>query len=277
MSLDRRLMQRLPKLLLLLLFTFVYAYPLFMLLSFSLKNNGSMYANPLGLSGEFHWGNYSEAWSRSNFDVALWNSVTITFISALLILLIGSMAAYPLARRKGKGATLLQGFFVAGLIVPMQLNLIPLFKLLHSLGLSRTPLGVIFLYIAFGMPLTVFLFSGFIRSLPKELEEAARIDGCSGAGIFFRIVLPLMKPIGTTVFILQFLTIWNDFFLPVVFLNTEKLKTVQIAVYSFVGQYANDWSHMFPMIVLSVAPVLALYVFLQKYIIAGIMSGAVKG
>ncbi|MBP1996834.1 carbohydrate ABC transporter permease [Paenibacillus eucommiae] len=274
---ERRLWIRWMQYLTLSFFTIVYFYPLIMLLSFSVKKNEDMYSNPFGFVGPMRFENYAEAWNISNYHVALLNSTYITIISVIVIILIGSMASYPLARRQGKISAFLQGLFVAGLIVPMQLNIIPLFKLINSLGLNKSPLGVIFMYIAFGMPITVFLITQFIRSLPRELEEAARMDGCSGMGVFLRILSPLLKPILATVFILQFLSIWNDFFLPIVFLNSDKLKTVQVAVYSFVGRYTNDWSHMFPMMVLSIAPVLLLYISFQKYIISGIMSGAVKG
>ncbi|MBY0217795.1 carbohydrate ABC transporter permease [Paenibacillus illinoisensis] len=262
---------------LVILLSLFYIYPLYMLVVFSLKSNENMFSSAFGLTGDFHFSNYVEAWTASNFERALFNSGLISIISVVVMILLGAMASYPLARRQGKLSTFLNLFFVAGLIVPMQLNLIPLFKMMSSLNLNHSHLGVILLYISFGLPLTIFLFTGFMRSLPLELEEAAQIDGSSRTGIFFRILLPLLKPIATSVFILQFLTIWNDFFLPVVFLNTDKLQTVQVAVYSFAGRYDNDWSHMFPMIVISIAPVMLLYIFLQRFIIAGIMSGAVKG
>lgn len=254
-----------------------YLYPLYMLVILSFKSNENMFANVFGFEGAFHISNYIEAWTRSNFERAFFNSSLISITSVLIIILIGAMASYPLARRAGRLSTVLSLFFVAGLIVPTQLNLIPLFKMMNGLQLNQSHLGVILLYISFGMPLTIFLFTSFMRSLPLELEEAAQIDGSSSAGIFFKILLPLLKPVAASVFILQFLTIWNDFFLPVVFLNTAELRTVQVAVYSFAGRYSNDWSHMFPMIVICVAPVMLLYIFLQRFIISGIMSGAVKG
>ncbi|MEJ8305194.1 carbohydrate ABC transporter permease [Saccharibacillus sacchari] len=254
-----------------------YLYPLYMLTVLSLKTNEQMFASAFGLKGGFHFTNYVEAWTRSNFGQALFNSSLISIVSVSFIILFGAMASYPLARRSGKLSVLLSLFFVVGLIVPVQLNLIPLFKMMNSLQLNQSQLGVILLYISFGMPLTIFLFSSFMRSLPMELEEAAQIDGSSSVGIFFKILLPLLKPVAASVLILQFLHIWNDFFLPVVFLNTDSLRTVQVAVYSFSGRYSNDWAHMFPMIVICVAPVMLLYIFLQRYIISGIMSGAVKG
>jgi len=254
-----------------------YLYPLYMLVVLSFKNNENMFANVFGFKGEFYISNYIEAWTQSNFERAFLNSSLISILSVVLIILVGAMASYPLARRASKLTTFLSLFFIAGLIVPTQLNLIPLFKMMNSLHLYQTHLGVILLYIAFGMPLTIFLFSSFMRSLPLELEEAAQIDGSTPTGIFFKILFPLLKPVAASVFILQFLNIWNDFFLPVVFLNTPELRTVQVAVYSFAGRYSNDWSHMFPMIVICVAPVMLLYIFLQRFIISGIMSGAVKG
>ncbi|WP_168119870.1 carbohydrate ABC transporter permease [Paenibacillus sp. HB172176] len=262
---------------LVLLLSLVYIYPLYMLLVFSFKKNENMFSSAFGLDGGFHLSNYVEAWTRSNFEVALLNSGVISITSVLVMIMFGAMASYPLARRIGRLSSFLSLFFVAGLIVPMQLNLIPLFQMMIGLNLNHSKLGVILLYITFGLPLTIFLFTGFMRSLPRELEEAGQIDGSSPTGIFFRILLPLLKPVASSVFILQFLHIWNDFFLPVVFLNTDKLRTVQVAVYSFAGRYSNDWSHMFPMIVICVAPVMLLYIFLQRFIISGIMSGAVKG
>jgi raffinose/stachyose/melibiose transport system permease protein len=262
---------------LVVLLSVFYLYPLYMLVVLSFKSNENMFSSAFGLQGAFHFSNYIEAWTRSNFAKAFLNSSLISSVSVLIIILIGAMASYPLARRTGRLSAFLSLFFVAGLIVPMQLNLIPLFKMMHSLQLNQSQLGVILLYISFGMPLTIFLFTSFMRSLPLELEEAAQIDGSSPSGIFFKILFPLLKPVAASVLILQFLNIWNDFVLPVVFLNTEELRTVQVAVYSFAGRYSNDWAHMFPMIVICVAPVMLLYIFLQRFIISGIMSGAVKG
>jgi raffinose/stachyose/melibiose transport system permease protein len=168
-------------------------------------------------------------------------------------------------------------FFLAGIMIPIQLDLVPLFALVHNLGISHSRLGIVCLYVAFAMPLTVFFYAGFLRTIPLEVEEAAEIDGCSQWRCYFQIVFPLLQPVTSTVFILQFLAVWNDFFLPVIFLNTPDLRTVQVAIYSFLGRYSNDWVHMFPILVLGMLPVLIIYLFLQKYIVSGIMAGSVKG
>jgi raffinose/stachyose/melibiose transport system permease protein len=262
---------------LILILLVVYMYPLFMLISFSFKTNIQIIEHPFALPDSFRWENYVEAWSKSNFGRALLNSAIVSTISVAFITLLGSMASYPLARRRQKLAFGFYIFFISGLIIPVQLNLIPLFKMIHDLHLNQTLIGVIILYITFGLPLTIFLFTSFLRMIPTELEDSGRIDGCNGLQLFFQIVFPLLKPVTTTVVILQFLNIWNDFFLPVVFLNSEKLRTVQIAMYSFMGRYSNDWAHMFPMVVVGILPVLLLYIFLQRYIISGIMAGSVKG
>lgn len=262
---------------LLLLLLLIYIYPIYMMISFSFKSNVEILQHPFSLPTSLRGGNYVEAWKQSNFGRALTNSFLVSAVSVAVITLLGSMAAYPLARRNGSLSFGLYIFFVAGLIIPVQLNLVSLFKMVHDLHLNQSLLSVIILYIAFGLPLTIFLFTSFLKGVPHELEDAARIDGCGGGRLFFRIVLPLLKPVTTTVIILQLLNVWNDFFLPVVFLNSEKLRTVQIAMYSFMGRYTNDWAHMFPMLVVSILPVLLVYIFLQRYIISGIMSGSLKG
>ena len=191
---------------------------------------------------------------------------------------LGAMAGYALARTKTKMGNRMFLFFLAGLIVPFQMNIVSLYKIVKSLHLMNTPFAVILVNVAINTPQAVFLFKEFIEgTVPKELEEAAEIDGCTVFRKFFRVVLPLLTPVISTVVIIVTLNVWNEFMTPLLFLQSREKDVILQEVSRNIGQFATDWTALFPMLMLGVAPLMIFYVFMQKYIIAGVAAGAVKG
>jgi len=217
------------------------------------------------------------------------SSVIITFCSVGLLVLISSMAAWVLVRTKTKLSNAIFMIFVAAIVIPFQVVMFPLlswFNIIDSnLGLSGTPFqllknypGIIFAYLGFGSSLSIFLYHGFIKSVPVELEEAATIDGCSKAGVFFYIVFPILKPITVTVIILNGIWIWNDFMLPLMVLGSgNAIQTLPLAVASFVGSFLKRWDMILTATLMTMLPAIIVFLFLQKHIIKGMVEGSVKG
>ena len=242
-----------------ILIAVIWFIPIYYLIVTTLKSSQEATANPLGLPKVLRLDNYVNAW-------------------VLLIVIFGSMAGYALARTKSKMGTRVFLLFLAGLIVPFQMNIVSLYKIVKGFGLMNTLWSVILVDVAINTPQAVFLFKEFIEStIPKELEEAAAIDGCSVFKRFFLIVLPLLKPVISTVVIIVTLNVWNEFMTPLLFLQSRENDVILQEVTRNIGQFATDWTALFPMLMLGVAPLMIFYVFMQKYIIAGVAAGAVKG
>ncbi|BDZ47738.1 carbohydrate ABC transporter permease [Naasia aerilata] len=204
------------------------------------------------------------------------NSVIITVGSVVMLIVFGSIAAYVISRRPGRLGGAAYVSFVVGIILPFQLAIIPVYVALRVLGLLGTHIGMIILYTGLLMPLTVFLYTGFARALPRDYEEAAAIDGASKISIFLRIVFPLLSPATGTVAILTGLIVWNDFFNALIFLSGSKSTTLPVMVYSFVGENVTAWNLVFTVVIISMIPILAFYLFAQKKFIQG-FAGGMKG
>jgi raffinose/stachyose/melibiose transport system permease protein len=264
-------------LLLVLLWSALVIVPLVVLLSVALKSPSELLTNPLGWPAQFVWSNFSAAWDNAALGQALFNSVLITGATLIGLIVCGSLAAYPLARLTGPWPQRLYLYFVAGLIVPIQLGLFPLYKEMHDLQLINTYYGVILLYIAINLPFAIFLYTGFIKTVPRELEEAARLDGASPMRTFWTIVFPLLRPVTATVAITGALSTWNDFFIPLIFLQRDGMQTLPLAIFNFVGQFNNNWSLIFASVTISSIPLIVAFLFLQRYFIKGITAGALRG
>ena len=264
-------------LLIVLFWSAVVVIPLVVLLSVALKSPVELLNNPMGWPAQFVWSNFADAWNNAALGQALFNSVLITGASVFGLIVCGSLAAYPLARFGGRWSQRTYIYFVAGLIVPIQLGLFPLYKEMHDLQLINTYYGVILLYIAVNLPFVIFLYTGFIKTVPRELEEAAVLDGASPMRIFWLVVFPLLRPVTATVAITSALTTWNDFFIPLIFLQRDGMQTLPLAIYDFVGQFNNNWSLIFASVIISSLPLIALFLILQRYFIKGIAAGALKG
>lgn len=220
--------------------------------------------------------NYTEGVAKTGFFKAFGWSVFITVFSVAAIVLFTSMTAWYITRQKSKFTSALYYAFVFSMIVPFQMVMFTLTKTANALHLDN-PVGIIFIYLGFGAGLSVFMFSGFVKSIPLEIEEAAMIDGCGPLQTYFRVVFPILKPTAITVAILNAMWVWNDYLLPYLVIGSE-YKTVPIAIQYLKGGYGSvDMGAMMAMLVLAIVPIVIFYLFSQKYIIKGVVAGAVKG
>jgi raffinose/stachyose/melibiose transport system permease protein len=257
----------------------VYCIPIYIMVTLSLKSNADVYTKALALPTNPVWSNYSEAWhgtSQLTLGHALVNSLAITVTSVAIVIVFGSLAAYALARRQSKLSTGLFLLFVSGLIVPFQLGVIPLYVAMRHLSLVGNLYGMILLNIGLLMPLTVFLYTGFIRTLPKEYEEAAQVDGAGLTRTYVRVVFPLLRPVTGTVAVLAGLVTWNEFFLPLIFLSGTTHQPLPVAIYSFVGEFTSQWNFIFAAVAISIAPMLLFFLVAQKQLIRG-FTGGIRG
>lgn len=263
--------------LMLLALAAIWWIPFYFLVIVSLKPDSDLYTQSAGkLPSRVAWGNYSTAWhgsGGSSLSNALRSSLIITIGSVALLVAVGSITAYAVARYKGKLGTVLYFTFVLGIIIPFQLGLIPTYVVLRHLHLTTSYFGMIVLYTGILMPLSVFLFASFVRTLPRDYEEAAYVDGASRLLTFTRVVFPLLRPIAATVAVLASVLIWNDFFLQLVFLAGSANQTVVVAIYSFVGEYSTNWNLVFATVILSIAPILVFYIFAQRRLVRGFTGG----
>ncbi|WP_209863594.1 carbohydrate ABC transporter permease [Paenibacillus shirakamiensis] len=261
----------------LLLVGLLFLVPFYFLLVNSVKGFGDILTNAAGWPEAFVWHNYAQAWQKTHFLTSFGNSLLITVMSNLLLALLCAMAAYRMVRRDTWFNRVLYGTFVAAMVIPFQSLMIPLVKVVSTLGVMDTRTGLILCYLGFGAPITVFLLHGFVKTVPFSIEEAGRVDGSGTFGIFFRLILPLMQPIIVTVIILNTLWIWNDYLMPSLILQSPNNRTIPIATYAFFGQFTKQWDLALPALVLGIAPVVIFFLAMQKYIIEGIAQGSVKG
>lgn len=263
--------------LVMILVALLFLVPFYFLFVNSVKTFGDLLTDSAAWPQTFVWSNYVRAWSITRFPEALWNSLVVTVVSNLLLVLISSMAAYRMVRHPTRYNRVLFSLFVAAMVIPFQSVMIPLVKVVSTLDLMNSIGGLVVCYLGFGAPMSIFLFHGFVKGVPVEVEEAATVDGCTPYGVFFRIVYPLMLPMMVTVIILNTLWIWNDYLLPSLVLQKSELRTIPIATYAFFGQYTKQWDLALPALVLGILPVIVFFLAMQKYIIQGIMAGSVKG
>jgi raffinose/stachyose/melibiose transport system permease protein len=262
---------------LLLLYALVCLYPFVLMLASSLKSTADIFENPFGLPLNPTLEAYRTAWGIGNFSNYLLNSVIVTVSSVAVILVLGSLAAYPIGRYSFRGRNVLFLYFLSGLMLPIKLGIVPIFFLMKSLGLYDTRLSLVLIYAASGLPFAVFILAGFFRTLPSELEDAARIDGANEFQIYLRVMLPLIRPALATVAVFNFITLWNDFFFPLVLIQSDNLKTIPAGLASFFGSFQTDWAAVFAGISLSSLPLIVVFVFASRHIIKGLTAGAVKG
>ncbi|MFD0693575.1 carbohydrate ABC transporter permease [Paenibacillus sp. GCM10027628] len=260
-----------------LILALVVLFPLYVALLMSLKTSQETFLSFYSLPGGVNLGNYIHAWNTSHYPVALLNSFIITTGSVLLIIAVSSLAGYSIARRKSIFYQLIFLLFLAGIMVPFQVTMLPLYRLGKMLNLINTHWGIMLIYGGAGVQTGVFFYAGFIKAISRELEEAAKIDGCSVPGIFFRIIFPLLKPVTATVMVLNTLYIWNDFLLPLLFLQKDKFRTIPLQQYYFFGQYSSDLNLAFAYAVMGMIPIIAFFLLMQKFIVKGITAGAIKG
>jgi N-acetylglucosamine transport system permease protein len=262
----------------LVLWAILVVLPLLWALLTAFKSDQEIFTSPWGLPAQWRFDNFARAWTEGNIGTYFINSLIVVVCATVLVMLFGAMTAYVIARYTFPGRDVLYYAFVAGMAFPIFLALVPLFFVVRNLGLIGTYPGLILVYVAYALPFTVFFLVGFFRTLPVSLIEAALLDGCSHAGVFFRIMLPLARPGIISVGIFNFLGLWNQFILPLV-LMPDKSKYVLsqgLAVLAANQGYRSDWSALFAGLVIAILPVLVVYVAFQRRIQEGLAFGGFK-
>ena len=263
--------------LVLAIFSITCIFPAIWLFYSSMKTKSEFFENPIALPSTFHFGNYINVLQKS--DMLLWmkNTARNTFLSLVLILLIGFVVGYFVARFDFKGRKLLYSYFLLGMLIPIHAIMIPMYILFTKTGLGDSWYTLIFPYTAFGIPISVFLVESYVRNVPRELEEAAAIDGSSFTRTLFSIILPVAKPILVTIAIIQVFSCWNEFSFALVLIKDVRLQTVPLAMTMFKGQFASDYPKIMSAMLTTMAPIVVLYFIFSKQIIKGMVAGAVKG
>ena len=255
----------------------VFVSPLYLVFVNSVKTVREIYLSPVGLPVEISWNNFGRVMEKIDFGQALKNSLFFVVFGVAGLLVICSMAAYRLARHRTRVNKFVYLLLVSSILVPFQTVMIPLIKIIASIGLYNTRIGVLLAYYGYGIPFAVFLFYGFLSSIPREIEEAALIDGGSLFQVYRCIILPLLKPICVTVAVLDVLWIYNDFLLPFVLISDNELRTLPLVMYTFFTAYERPWDLAMASLTMVLTPAIIMFVILQKQITGGIVSGAVKG
>ncbi|MBA4347631.1 MAG: ABC transporter permease [Clostridiales bacterium] len=253
-----------------------FLFPLLWMVNLSLKTTEDIYARPFGLPMPLDLGNYGKALSEFNFSVYFLNSVIYSVVSVCIILLLGSMLAYFLARMRFRYSGTIMNYLVLGMVVPSSVTIIPIYMMLQRAGLQNTRIGLILVYSAFGIAGTVVMMYAFMRSLPMELEEAALIDGCGIYRAFFSIILPCLKPAIFTRAVIEFMGVWNDFFIAYILTSKDGLKTLQVGIMSFfVNLGTNQWGVIGAAMVISSLPILIVYLIFSEQIENALTAGAI--
>lgn len=256
----------------------IQIFPLVWLVDFSLASSNEMFTSGLLIIPEkIQWGNYQKAFVDGHFLLYLKNSVLINGLAVLLVILVSIMAAYACKRMQWKLSGLVRTLLLMGMMIPIHATLLPNFKIYSNLHLTDTIWALLIPYVAFSLPQGIFLMTGFLDAVPKELEEAAVMDGCGIYRILFQIVTPLLKPSIATVSIMTFLNNWNEFMMASTYLSSPKWKTLPFSVLEFTGQYSSNYAVQFAVMALTAAPAVIVYVILNKHITKGVAMGAVKG
>ncbi|CAL9394393.1 Melibiose_raffinose_stachyose import permease protein MelC [Streptomyces sp. enrichment culture] len=253
----------------------VFAFPLYVLVSLALREEGDD-ASPIALPSSPTLSNFGDAWRQAGLGPAITNSALVTVGSVVLIVVLAAAAAYPLARSTRYWSRGVFAVFMLGLLLPFQLALIPLYQTMRDLNLLGNPLALIIFYTGLQLPFSIFMYTGFLRSLDPGYEEAALMDGCGPVRAFVRVVFPLMRPITGTVIILNVIFVWNDFLTPLLYLSGSGRQTIPVALFGFVGQYVSQWPMVFAGLIIGIVPVLVAYFLMQKRIIQG-FAGGLKG
>ena len=261
---------------LLVLFTLVFLSPMIYMVLNSFKPYSQMLKDPWGLPNTLFLDNYIKAFTQMKFFQSLYNSAGITIVSVFLIVVLGGLAAYPITRFDNRLTRFLSVYFLIGYMVPTQVLIVQIFSVMKKMHLINTKTGLILVYAA-GVSFAVFMYQGFIRSMPVDMEESALIDGARPWQMFWKVVFPLLKPASATLIIFQTMWIWNDFVLSSLFLSSRKNLTLLLELHQCIGEFSLDWSVMLAIMCIVMFPMLVFYLLMQKQIIAGMTAGAVKG
>jgi len=263
--------------LILILLSLLFIMPFYLIVINSFKTFRDIMLDTAAFPKTIYWGNYTEAWKVLNYPRSFLNSFVITVLSNIGVLIISSMAAYRLVRYPTRFNRFIFIMFLSAMIIPFQSIMIPLVKVASTLDLTNSIPGLIICYYGFGVSFPVFLFHGFIKNVPREIEESAIIDGCGQFRLFWLIVFPLIKSASVTVLILNTLWFWNDYLLPLLILQKKDLRTIPLAASFFFSKYNKQWDLGLAGLVMSIIPIIIFFIVMQKHIIKGITTGSVKG
>ena len=259
--------------------TVLALFPLALIVLNSFKSRTAIFSDPLGLpTGEaLSLKGYASVMTNSDFPMYFGNSLIVTCVSLFFILLFGAMAAHAVSEYEFKGNSFITIYLIVGIMVPIRLGTVALLRLIVDLDLANTLTALILVYTAQGLPVAIFIFSEFLRSVSREIKDSARIDGLSEYRIFFEVVVPLVRPVIATVAVFSMIPIWNDLWFPLILSPGEQTRTVTLGVQQFIGQYSVQWGSVLAALSVAILPVLVMYVIFSRQLIRGITAGAVKG
>ncbi|BBH19410.1 sugar ABC transporter permease [Paenibacillus baekrokdamisoli] len=256
----------------------VYIYPILLVIINSIKTSTEVMNNAVTLPKFFSIHNYVYVWKYIDYARLFLNNIIVTSVGVLGIVFIGAIAAYKLSRTDTKYSWYIFIFCITPMLIPFQSIMITVLKLAKTLHLTNSVIGLGIQYWGFGAPMAIFIYHSFVKGIPREIDESSLMDGASSFTSFVRIIFPLLKPVTTTIIIINFMWIWNDFLLPLLMINgSNSTKTLSLAAYSFVGQYTTDWQYTLTAVVMTVLPAIIFFIALQKYIVRGVTDGAIKG
>jgi len=274
----RRIVTHTLFLIVIVLLACLYIYPVFLMVCNSLKPFKEILTNVLALPSHLEWANYSYVIEKMEYFRLFFNNVVITLLGILGIVAFSSMAAYILDRRQTRVTKALHTFIITPMLIPFQTIMITLLKFMNIIHLNGTTWGLGIQYWGFGIPMATFIYFNFMKSIPTEIDESAMIDGATTFQTYVRIIFPLLKTVTATVVVLDVMWIWNDFLLPLLMVNSSpSSKTLVLAAYNFVGSLNTKWHYALAAMVLAILPSVIVFVFLQRYIVDGVVAGAIKG
>jgi len=272
-----RILRKLVLYAVLVVFVVVAVYPVFWMFTCALKTRAEVSRDKWGLPESWAWENFHRVVFEHRFARYIVNSGIVTVSAVLVTLIAAALAGFVFARTRFRGRSFLFYVFLGGMMIPVHIVLIPLLKIFGFLRLADTHAALVMSYVAFSLPVSIFILRGFFEGVPAELEEAARIDGCSAAGVFWHVMLPLARPALAVVTIFNFVTLWNEFIFALTLLNSDRLFTIPLGMFEFYEEYSIQIPLVCAALSISVLPMLVLYFFAQKHIIRGLTSGALKG
>lgn len=273
----KKILKKLPRHIVLIFLLLFMLYPIFMVITNAFKSESELYSNSLGLPSDWGLSNFVTAFRDGHLAQAFLSSIAITVVSVTLITLLGSFAAFAISRSNMIGRRKWYWLFIVGIMIPYQVGLLHLYRLMDGLKLVDTFPGIVLIYVAYGLPFTVFVMYGFFRSIPNEINEAATVDGCNVFQNYAKIIMPLSPTVIAAVVIFNLVWIWNDMLFPLIFISSPELKTLARALLGFKGQFLSRYTVMFAGVVMASIPLTIVYLLLQKRFISGMTAGSVKG
>ena len=256
----------------------LFALPIFMIFNYSFKTKKELYlGTPFALPQSLNFDNYVKAYDKLDLATTFGNTLLYTAVSVLILAMLCGVTAWAIARCRHKFFKFAYVYFLVGILIPYQALFLPIYTIGYKMNMTNTRFGIIFMYVATGISFGVFLMNSFMSTVPLELEESARIDGCSVVRTYFSVVMPLLRPAMATLVIMQSFQIWNDYLMASLYVSSNKLKTLTVAIHALFSAQSSDYNTAFAAIVISVLPIAILFLSLQKYFIKGMTVGAVKG